>query len=91
LRFICISSPGSVVATVEMLFGRSACEPLKPLQDELASAKLGQYTVDRQLYVLPPVITPTTTSLNSSSTVLTSAGIIGHKMLGSISHPQNVS
>jgi len=66
-------SPGSVVATVEMLFGRSACEPLKPLQDELASAKLGQYTVDRQLYVLPPVITPTTTSLNSSSTVLTSA------------------
>ena len=56
----CISSPGSVVATVKMSFGRSTCEPLKPLQDEIAGEKLGQFTVDPRLYVFPQVQTSTT-------------------------------
>ena len=45
-----------------MSFGRSACEPLKPLRDEIASTKLGQFTVNRQLYVFPPVVISTTMS-----------------------------
>ena len=61
-----ISSPGSVVATVEMLFGISSCEPLRPLQDKIAEAKLGQYTVDRQLQVFQPTLSPTTE--NAAST-----------------------
>ncbi|XP_068685574.1 tyrosine kinase receptor Cad96Ca-like [Montipora foliosa] len=53
-------SPGSVIVTVRMLFGTPACDPLNPLRDEIASARLGQFTVDPQLYIYPPVLIPTT-------------------------------
>lgn len=49
-------SPGSVVATVELLFDRSIIDPdpLKPLKNEMADEKLGTFTVDRHLYVGHP-------------------------------------
>ncbi|KAM7440137.1 hypothetical protein ABFA07_010631 [Porites harrisoni] len=53
-------SPGSVVATLVMFFGSSVSEPLKPLQDEIADSKLGQFAVGRQLYIYQPILPPTT-------------------------------
>ncbi|KAL9964713.1 hypothetical protein ACROYT_G028392 [Oculina patagonica] len=57
---------GSVVATVELLFGKSATNPLKPLQDEI-NGKLGPFTVDQEL-VLNPTILPPTSSNTSTYT-----------------------
>ncbi|CAH3180398.1 unnamed protein product [Porites lobata] len=53
-------SPGSVVATLVMFFGSSVSEPLKPLQDEIADSKLGQFAVGRQLNIYQPILPPTT-------------------------------
>ncbi|KAL9964722.1 hypothetical protein ACROYT_G028402 [Oculina patagonica] len=57
---------GSVVATVELFFGNSATNPLKPLQDEI-NGKLGPFTVDQEL-VLNPTILPRTSSNTSTFT-----------------------
>ena len=43
-----------------MFFGSSVSEPLKPLQDEIADSKLGQFAVGRQLYIYQPILPPTT-------------------------------
>ncbi|PFX13052.1 hypothetical protein AWC38_SpisGene22907 [Stylophora pistillata] len=40
---------GSVVAEVEMKFGKSVTDPLKPLEDEIKDGKLGAFTVNREL------------------------------------------
>ena len=53
-------SPGSVVATLVLMFDSSVSEPLKPLQDEIADSKLGQFTVGRQLFIFQPNLPPTT-------------------------------
>lgn len=42
---------GSVVAIVEMRFGKSVTDPLKPLEDEIRDGKLGSFTVDRELHL----------------------------------------
>ena len=44
---------GSVYAIVELAFGPTVNDPLKPLRDEMKDGKLGPYTVDRQLDVNP--------------------------------------
>lgn len=44
---------GSVYAIVELAFGSSVSDPLKPLRDEMNDGILGSYTVDRQLDVNP--------------------------------------
>ena len=49
-----------MIVTVRMLFGTPACDPLNPLRDEIAGARLGQFTVDPQLDIYPPVLIPTT-------------------------------
>ena len=69
-----------------MSFGRSACEPLKPLRNEVASTKLGQFTVSRQLYVFPPVVILTT--MSSKGKVRTSKE---KNVLGFPSSPDKVS
>ena len=38
---------------MELAFGRSVSDPLKPLSDEMNDGKLGSFTVDRQLDVNP--------------------------------------
>lgn len=43
-----------------MFFGSSVSEPLKPLQDEIADSKLGQFAVGRQLNIYQPILPPTT-------------------------------
>ena len=55
------------MATVELVFGKSVSDPLKPLQDEINDRKLGSFTVDR-VSDLNPTITPSTgpTSSNTS-------------------------
>lgn len=58
---------GSVVATVHLWFGASACEPLEPLRDKIASAQLGQFTVNSQLDTFPPVLLPTTTATTTTA------------------------
>ncbi|XP_015747778.1 PREDICTED: uncharacterized protein LOC107327537 [Acropora digitifera] len=60
------SHTGGVVATVHLWFGASACEPLKPLRDKLASAQLGQFTVKSQLDTFPPVLLSTATATTSA-------------------------
>ncbi|KAJ7381890.1 hypothetical protein OS493_038445 [Desmophyllum pertusum] len=51
--------PGSVVATVVLLFGKSATDSLKPLQDEIINGTLASFTVDRYLDLNPSgTITP---------------------------------
>jgi len=44
---------------VELAFGSTVIDPLKPLRDEINDGKLGSLTVDRQLDV-NPTIEPTT-------------------------------
>ena len=39
----------NVFAIVELLFGNSATDPLKPLQDEINDGNLGSFIVDRTL------------------------------------------
>ena len=38
---------------MELAFGPSVNDPLKPLRDEMNDGKLGSFTVDRQLDVNP--------------------------------------
>ena len=59
--FIRFFRPGSVVAIVELVFGKSASDPLKPLQDEISGGKLSSFKVSAMLDV-DPSIQPTTTS-----------------------------
>ena len=49
--FTCRS--GSVYAFVQLVFGKSVTEPLKPLQDEIRDGKLGSLIVSRELDRLP--------------------------------------
>ena len=44
---------GSVYAVVELAFGSTVIDPLKPLRNEMNDGKLGSFTVDRQLDVNP--------------------------------------
>lgn len=60
------SHTSGVVATVHLWFGASACEPLKPLRDKIASAQLGQFTVKSQLDTFPPVLLSTATATTSA-------------------------
>ena len=53
--------PGSVFASVELVFGKLATDPLKPLQDEV-NGKLGSFTAELDLN---PTITPPTSSNTS--------------------------
>ena len=46
-------SDGSVYAIVQLTFGQSVSDPLKPLRDEMNDGKLGSFMVDRQLDVNP--------------------------------------
>ena len=57
--FILISSPGSVLATVELLFDRSSLDNnlLGRLSREIEDEKLGPFTVDRFLYSSNPGLT----------------------------------
>lgn len=50
-------------AVVDLAFGSSVSDPLKPLRDEMADGKLGSYTVDRQLNLNPSM---SNTTLSSS-------------------------
>jgi len=56
---------GSVYAVVELEFGSTGSDPLKPLTDELNDGKLGSFTVDRHLN---PTIEPNTLSAPSRTT-----------------------
>ena len=38
---------------MELAFGSTVSDPLKPLRDEMNDGKLGSFTVDRQLDVKP--------------------------------------
>ena len=40
---------------MELAFGPSVSDPLKPLRDEMNDGKLGSFTVDRQLDVNPTI------------------------------------
>ena len=44
---------GSVYAVVELAFGSTVIDPLKPLRGEMNDGKLGSIPVDRQLDVNP--------------------------------------
>ena len=44
---------GSVIAEVEMKFGKSGTDPLKPLEDEIKEGKLGAFSVKRELDLNP--------------------------------------
>ena len=44
---------------MELAFGPSVSDPLKPLRDEMNDEKLGSFTVDRQLDVNPTIYTIT--------------------------------
>ena len=44
---------GSVVATLEMKFGKSVNEPLTPLKEAIKDGKLGSFTVNRDLDMNP--------------------------------------
>ncbi|CAH3166103.1 unnamed protein product, partial [Pocillopora meandrina] len=44
---------GSVIAKVEMKFGKSVTDPLKPLEDEIKEGKLGAFSVKRELDLNP--------------------------------------
>ena len=44
---------GSVIAEVEMKFGKSVTDPLKPLEDEIKEGKLGAFSVKRELDLNP--------------------------------------
>ena len=44
---------------MELAFGPSVSDPLKPLRDEINDGKLGSFTVDRQLDVNPTIYTIT--------------------------------
>ena len=44
---------------MELAFGPSVSDPLKPLRDEMNDEKLGSFTVDRQLDVNPTIYTTT--------------------------------
>ncbi|KAL9964728.1 hypothetical protein ACROYT_G028408 [Oculina patagonica] len=74
---------GSVVATVELLFGKSATNPLKPLQDEI-NGKLGPFTVDQELVLNPTILPPTSsntstyTMFHSTTTASTSISTVLH-------------
>jgi len=57
---------GSVYAIVELTFGPSVNDRLKPLRDEMNDGKLGSYTVDRQLDV-NPTLEPTTLSPSTTT------------------------
>lgn len=52
-----------------MFFGSSVSEPLKPLQDEIADSKLGQFAVGRQLYIYQPIL-PSTTPPSTGADIL---------------------
>lgn len=56
------SRPGSVVAVVKLLFGKSANDPLKPLQDEITNGRLALFNVNPTLDVEPSIL-PTPTSI----------------------------
>ena len=44
---------GSVIAKVEMMFGKSVTDPLKPLEDEIKGGKLGAFRVKSELDLYP--------------------------------------
>ena len=44
---------GSVIAKVQMTFGKSVTDPLKPLEDEIKDGKLGAFSVKRELDLNP--------------------------------------
>ena len=46
---------------MELEFGSTVSDPLKPLRDEMNDGKLGSFTVDRQLDV-KPTLSPSTTA-----------------------------
>ncbi|KAL9964710.1 hypothetical protein ACROYT_G028387 [Oculina patagonica] len=58
---------GSVKAIVELLFGKSVANPLKPLEDAIRNGKLGSFTVDKSLD-LNPTDPPSVTSTSLSTT-----------------------
>ncbi|PFX16311.1 Proto-oncogene tyrosine-protein kinase receptor Ret [Stylophora pistillata] len=57
---------GSVVAEVEMKFGKSVTDPLKPLEDDIKDGKLGAFTVNCKLDL--NITTPPPASLFSTAT-----------------------
>ncbi|KAL9964712.1 hypothetical protein ACROYT_G028390 [Oculina patagonica] len=58
---------GSVDAIVELLFGKSITDPLKPLQDEINDGKLGSFTVDKSLDLNPTTPPPVTSTLSTTA------------------------
>ncbi|KAJ7371563.1 hypothetical protein OS493_024236 [Desmophyllum pertusum] len=50
---------GSVVATLEMKFGKSVNEPLTPLKEAIRDGKLGSFTVNPELDMNPTTLPPT--------------------------------
>ena len=53
---------------MEVAFGSSVSDPLRPLRDEMKDGKLGSFTVDRQLDLNPTVPTIESTTLLPSRT-----------------------
>ena len=47
--FISLNRAGSVVAIVELKFGKSVNDPLKPLKDEIKDGKLGSFIVGPEI------------------------------------------
>ena len=70
-----ICRSGSVYAVVELEFGSTGSDPLKPLTDELNDGKLGSFTVDRHLN---PTIEPNTLSAPSRTTECKYAKVLIH-------------
>nr|XP_058941417.1 uncharacterized protein LOC131769700 [Pocillopora verrucosa] len=57
---------GSVIAKVEMEFGKSVTDPLKPLEDEIKDGRLGAFSVKRELDLNPTTLPPTFSSSTTS-------------------------
>ena len=47
--FISLNRAGSVVAIVELKFGKSVNDPFKPLKDEIKDGKLGSFIVGPEI------------------------------------------
>ncbi|XP_022805173.1 uncharacterized protein LOC111342364 isoform X2 [Stylophora pistillata] len=57
---------GSVVARVQMKFGKSVTDPLKPLEDGIKDGNLGAFRVNRELDLNPTTLPPTSFSSTTS-------------------------
>ncbi|KAL9964729.1 hypothetical protein ACROYT_G028409 [Oculina patagonica] len=58
--------PGSVVAIVKLLFGKSANDPLTPLQDEITDGRLGSFRANSTLDVDPSDLPLQTTNFTKN-------------------------